>query len=142
MSGYYLNDLAGTTSRKKYSLLDEAETLAVMSKEEVTIDASPSLFFIFDPDVFDKSMCKIKKIKINIYHLLLDRDKFSVSFEKDSIVLPIDQTDDQLYYTNLANDVIEQIRWPALEEIIISDNRVQNEFEVSKLGVKIKYVPA
>lgn len=142
MSGYYLNDLAGTTSRKKYSLLDEAETLAVMSKEEVTIDASPSLFFIFDPDVFDKSMCKIKKIKINIYHLLLDRDKISVSFEKDSIVLPIDQTDDQLYYTNLANDVIEQIRWPALEEIIISDNRVQNEFEVSKLGVKIKYVPA
>ena len=138
MAGYYLNDLAGTSSKKKYSLLDEAETLDAMSKEEVTINASPSLFFIFDPDVFDKNTCKIKKIKINIYHI---NKQYIDRYENDSVDVII-SGEDTINYTNLANNVIEGLRWPALEEIIIHDPNVKQDRERIALGVKIKYVPA
>lgn len=138
MTGYYLNDLAGTSSKKKYSLLNETETLDAMNKEEVTINASPSLFFIFDPDVFDKNTCKIKKIKINIYHV---NKQYIDRYENDS-VNAITSGEDTINYTNLANDVIEGLRWPALEEIIIHDPNVKQDRERIALGVKIKYVQA
>ena len=138
MAGYYLNDLAGTSSKKKYSLLNETETLDAMSKEEVTINASPSLFFIFDPDVFDKNTCKIKKIKINIYHI---NKQYIDRYENDSVDAII-SGEDTINYTNLANDVIEGLRWPALEEIIIHDPNVKQDRERIALGVKIKYVQA
>ena len=138
MAGYYLNDLAGTSSKKKYSLLNETETLDAMSKEEVTINASPSLFFIFDPDVFDKNTCKIKKIKINIYHI---NKQYIDRYENDSVDVII-SGEDTINYTNLANDVIEGLRWPALEEIIIHDPNVKQDRERIALGVKIKYVQA
>lgn len=138
MAGYYLNDLAGTSSKKKYSLLNETETLDAMSKEEVTINASPSLFFIFDPDVFNKNTCKIKKIKINIYHI---NKQYIDRYENDSVDAII-SGEDTINYTNLANDVIEGLRWPALEEIIIHDPNVKQDRERIALGVKIKYVQA
>lgn len=138
MTGYYLNDLAGTSSKKKYSLLNETETLDAMNKEEVTINASPSLFFIFDPDVFDKNTCKIKKIKINIYHV---NKQYIDRYENDSVDA-ITSGEDTINYTNLANDVIEGLRWPALEEIIIHDPNVKQDRERIALGVKIKYVQA
>ena len=138
MAGYYLNDLAGTSSKKKYSLLNETETLDAMNKEEVTINASPSLFFIFDPDVFDKNTCKIKKIKINIYHI---NKQYIDRYENDSVDAII-SGEDTINYTNLANDVIEGLRWPALEEIIIHDPNVKQDRERIALGVKIKYVQA
>lgn len=138
MAGYYLNDLAGTSSKKKYSLLNETETLDAMNKEEVTINASPSLFFIFDPDVFDKNTCKIKKIKINIYHI----NKQYIDRYENDLVDAITSGEDTINYTNLANDVIEGLRWPALEEIIIHDPNVKQDRERIALGVKIKYVQA
>lgn len=138
MAGYYLNDLAGTSSKKKYSLLNETETLDAMNKEEVTINASPSLFFIFDPDVFDKNTCKIKKIKINIYHT---NKQYIDRYENDSVDV-ITSGEDTINYTNLANDVIEGLRWPALEEIIIYDPNVKQDRERIALGVKIKYAQA
>ena len=138
MAGYYLNDLAGTSSKKKYSLLNETETLDAMSKEEVTINASPSLFFIFDPDVFNKNTCKIKKIKINIYHA---NKQYIDRYENDSVDAII-SGEDTINYTNLANDVIEGLRWPALEEIIIHDPNVKQDRERIALGVKIKYAQA
>lgn len=138
MAGYYLNDLAGTSSKKKYSLLNETETLDAMSKEEVTINASPSLFFIFDPDVFDKNTCKIKKIKINIYHI---NKQYIDRYENDSVDVII-SGEDTINYTNLNNNIIEALRWPALEEIIIHDPNVKQDRERIALGVKIKYVQA
>lgn len=138
MAGYYLNDLAGTSSKKKYSLLNKTETLDAMSKEEVIINASPSLFFIFDPDVFDKNTCKIKKIKINIYHI---NKQYIDRYENDSVDVII-SGEDTINYTNIANDVIEGLRWPALEEIIIHDPNVKQDRERIALGVKIKYVQA
>lgn len=138
MAGYYLNDLAGTSSKKKYSLLNETETLDAMNKEEVTINASPSLFFIFDPDVFDKNTCKIKKIKINIYHT---NKQYIDRYENDSVDV-ITSGEDTINYTNLVNDVIEGLRWPALEEIIIHDPNIKQDRERIALGVKIKYAQA
>ena len=133
-TSYFIEDFLGKSNGYYNSYFTKEESENVINNLELEIPVPNYRYYLFDKSI-NLSDIKIKKLTITV-----DSSYYIPSKE---IYSPAGLSHYLNDYNNgfLENKrVIEKMRWPALEEIIIKGKSIN--YEKTVLGVKIKYVQA
>ena len=133
-TSYFIEDFLGKSDGYYNSYFTKEESENVINNLELEIPTPNYRYYLFDKSV-NLSDIKIKKLTITV-----DRSNYRPSKYIYSPVGSSHNLND--YNAGFINykPVIEKMRWPALEEIIIKGQNSNHEYNI--LGVKIKYVQA
>ena len=135
-TSYFIEDFLEKSSGFYNSYFTQEESENVINNLELEIPTPNYISYLFDKTI------NLNDIKIKKLIITLNRNS-DLNLSK-YVYAPV-YNGHQLYsFINsfiTTKDVIEKIRWPALEEIIIK-NDYNNTIELNVLGVKIKYVQA
>lgn len=132
-TSYFIEDFLGKSNGYYNSYFTKEESENVISNLELEIPVTNYRYYLFDKSI-NLSDIKIKKLTIT-----LDDSYYKPSKDVDTPVGGSHYLNDR--NGDFLNDkrVIEKMRWPALEEIIVK-GRARRGYEETVLGVKIKYV--
>ena len=133
-TSYFIEDFLGKSNGYYNSYFTKEESENVINNLELEIPTPNYRYYLFDKSI-NLSNIKIKKLTIT-----LDSTYYRTLKETYSPVGLSHYLND--YNNGSIEDkrVIEKMRWPALEEIVIKGRSINHETTV--LGVKIKYVEA
>lgn len=133
-TSYFIEDFLGKSNGYYNSYFTKEESENVINNLELEISVPNYRYYLFDKSI-NLSDIKIKKLTITV-----DSSYYIPSKETYSPVGLSHYLND--YNNGFLEDkrVIEKMRWPALEEIIIKGKSIN--YEKTVLGVKIKYVQA
>ena len=133
-TSYFIEDFLGKSNGYYNSYFTKEESENVINNLELEIPVPNYRYYLFDKSI-NLSDIKIKKLTITV---------------DSSYYIPSKETYSPAGLSHYLNDynnrfledkrVIEKMRWPALEEIIIKGRSIN--YEKTVLGVKIKYVQA
>ena len=131
-TSYFIEDFLGKSNGYYNSYFTKEESENVINNLELEIPVPNYRYYLFDKSI-NLSDIKIKKLTITV---------------DSSYYIPLKETYSPAGLSHYLNDynngfledkrVIEKMRWPALEEIIIKGRSI--DYEKTVLGVKIKYV--
>ena len=134
-TSYFIEDFLGKSNGYYNSYFTKEESENIINNLELEILTPNYRYYLFDKSI-NLSDIKIKKLTITIDNMSI----YTPSKYTYSNIGP----DHYLYDYNVSSfyykEVIEKIRWPALEEIVVKG--FNSNSEVTVLGVKIKYVQA
>lgn len=132
-TSYFIEDFLGKSNGYYNSYFTKEESENVINNLELEIPVTNYRYYLFDKSI-NLSDIKIKKLTIT-----LDDSYYKPSKDIDTPVGGSHYLNDR--NGNFLNDkrVIEKMRWPALEEIVVK-GRARRGYEETVLGVKIKYV--
>ena len=133
-TSYFIEDFLGKSDGYYNSYFTKEESENVINNLELEIPTPNYRYYLFDKSV-NLSDIKIKKLTITV-----DSSNYRPS---KYIYSPVGSSHNlKDYNAGFINykPVIEKMRWPALEEIVIKGQDSNHEYNI--LGVKIKYVQA
>ena len=132
-TSYFIEDFLGKSNGYYNSYFTKEESENVINNLELEIPVTNYRYYLFDRSI-NLSDIKIKKLTIT-----LDDSYYKPSKDINTPVGGSHYLNDR--NGDFLNDkrVIEKMRWPALEEIIVK-GRARRGYEETVLGVKIKYV--
>lgn len=133
-TSYFIEDFLGKSNGYYNSYFTKEESESVINNLELEIPVPNYRYYLFDKSI-NLSDIKIKKLIIKLDTSHYQPSKYTYS--------PVGSSHN-LYDANASfiesKTVIEKMRWPALEEIVIKGSSIN--YEKTVLGVKIKYVQA
>jgi len=135
-TSYFIEDFLEKSSGFYNSYFTKEESENIVNNLELEIPTPNYISYFFDKAV-NLNDIKIKKLIITLSR----NTNFGLSKNVYAPVYHGHQLNSFINSFITTKDVIEKIRWPALEEIIIK-NDYNMTHELNVLGVKIKYVQA
>jgi hypothetical protein len=132
-TSYFIEDFLGKSNGYYNSYFTKEESEGVINNLELEILVPNYRYYLFDKSI-NLSDIKIKKLTIT-----LEDSYYKPSRDISNAVGGSHYLNDKNGYWISDKRVIEKMRWPALEEIIVK-GRARRNYEETVLGVKIKYV--
>lgn len=130
-TSYFIEDFLGKSNGYYNSYFTKEESEAAINNLELEIPTPNYRYYLFDKSI-NLSDIKIKKLIITV-----NKDYYSPSKAVYSPVGPSFYLKDQNSDFIIGKNVIEKMRWPALEEIVLKG--VGSFDDTTILGVKIKH---
>ena len=132
-TSYFIEDFLEKSDGYYNSYFTKEESENIINNLELEIPITNYRYYLFDKSI-NLSDIKIKKLTITMDN--------TENYKPSKYIYSPVGPGHYLYDYNIGffryKEVIEKIRWPALEEILIKNNFYHQEYTI--LGVKIKYV--
>lgn len=134
-TSYFIEDFLGKSNGYYNSYFTKEESENIINNLELEILIPNYRYYLFDKSI-NLSDIKIKKLTITMDNISRYTPSKYTYYNIGPGHYLYDYNVNYFYY----KEVIERIRWPALEEIVVKGFDINSE--VTVLGVKIKYVQA